>query len=60
MFIVCVNTIDKFSNTLEGEKNPKNIEEQFKKYCLSTKIDKEKRLVSSYVAIQIKYVSFFI
>ncbi|CAH1710538.1 mesencephalic astrocyte-derived neurotrophic factor homolog [Aphis gossypii] len=41
---VCVSTIEKFSKTLEDEKNPKNIEEQFKKYCLSTKIDKEKRL----------------
>jgi len=41
---VCVSTIDKFSKSLEGETNPKNIEEQFKKYCLTTKIDKEKRL----------------
>ncbi|XP_060839097.1 mesencephalic astrocyte-derived neurotrophic factor homolog [Rhopalosiphum padi] len=41
---VCVSTIDKFSKSLEGEKNPRNIEEQFKKYCLNTKIDKEKRL----------------
>lgn len=51
IFIVCVSTIDKFSKTLEGETNPKNIEEKFKKYCLSTKIDKEKRLVSSNMAI---------
>ncbi|XP_025200981.1 mesencephalic astrocyte-derived neurotrophic factor homolog [Melanaphis sacchari] len=41
---VCVSTIDKFSKSLEGEKSPKNIEEQFRKYCLTTKIDKEKRL----------------
>lgn len=46
MFIVCVATIDKFSKTIEGEKNPKNIEEKFRKYCLSAKNDKEKRLVS--------------
>jgi len=52
LFIVCVLTIDKFSKLLEGELKPKNIEEQFKKYCLSTKIDKEKRLVS----FQIKYI----
>ena len=38
-------TIEKFSKSLEGETEPKNIEEQFKKYCLSTKNDKEKRLV---------------
>jgi len=47
-----VLTIDKFSKTIEGELKPKNIEEQFKKYCLSTKIDKEKRLVG----IQKKYI----
>jgi len=47
-----VLTIEKFSKSLEGELTPKNIEEQFKKYCLSTKIDKEKRLVG----IQIKYI----
>lgn len=46
MFTVCVATIDKFSKSLEGETKPKNIEEQFRKYCLSTKNDKEKRLVS--------------
>jgi len=40
-----VSTIDKFSKLLEGETNPKNIEEEFKNYCSSTKIDKEKRLV---------------
>jgi len=47
-----VLTIDKFSKSIEGELKPKNIEEQFRKYCLSTKIDKEKRLVG----IQIKYI----
>jgi len=41
---VCVATIDRFSKSLEGEAKPKNIEEQFRKYCLSTKNDKEKRL----------------
>lgn len=43
--LVCVATIDKFSKTLEGETNLKNIENQFRKYCVSTKNDKEKRLV---------------
>jgi len=47
-----VLTIDKFSKSIEGELKPKNIEEQFKKFCLSTKIDKEKRLVSN----EIKYI----
>lgn len=43
---MCVAAIDKFSKTLEGETDLKKIENQFKKYCLSTKNDKEKRLVS--------------
>lgn len=46
LFVVCVSTIDKFSKTLEGETNTKVIEEKFRKYCHSSKIDKEKRLVS--------------
>jgi hypothetical protein len=41
-----VSTIDKFSKTLEGETNTKVIEEKFRKYCRSSRIDKEKRLVS--------------
>jgi hypothetical protein len=41
---VCVVTIDKFSKTLEGKLVPKDIEDQFRKYCKSTKNDKEKRL----------------
>ncbi|XP_025424437.1 mesencephalic astrocyte-derived neurotrophic factor homolog [Sipha flava] len=41
---VCVSTIDKFSKTLEGETNTKVIEEKFRKYCRSSRIDKEKRL----------------
>lgn len=43
---VCVATIDKFSKAIEGELTPKNIEEQFRKFCQSAKNDKEKRLVN--------------
>jgi len=49
--IVCVATIDKFSSLLKGEKTPTSIEDQFKKYCTSTKNDKEKRLVSKIKSI---------
>lgn len=43
---VCVATIDKFSKAIQGELTPKNIEEQFRKFCRSAKNDKEKRLVN--------------
>lgn len=46
MSIVCVATIEKFAKTLEGDLSTTNIEDSFRKYCLSTKNDKEKRLVS--------------
>lgn len=48
MFIsVCIKTIDKFSATLSEavKKDPKAIEEEFKKFCKGTK-NKENRFVS--------------
>ncbi|XP_050537964.1 mesencephalic astrocyte-derived neurotrophic factor homolog [Daktulosphaira vitifoliae] len=41
---VCVATIEKFSRTVDGVKDLKLIEENFRSFCLSSKNDKEKRL----------------
>jgi len=50
-----VATIDKFSKTIEGKLTPKNIEEQFRKFCQSVKNDKEKRLVSFTIGYKLSY-----
>lgn len=49
---VCVKTVDKFSSSLKEDvkKDHKKIEEEFKKYCKTTK-NKENRFVCHCIAI---------
>lgn len=47
---VCVKTVEKFGSTLDEatKKDPKKIEDEFRKYCKATKASsKENRFVSS-------------
>jgi hypothetical protein len=52
---VCIATIEKFVNTLDEavKKDPKKIEEQFKKFCKGSK-NKENRFVSITVNFSLK------
>lgn len=47
---VCIKTVEKFASTLDEatKKDPKKIEDEFRKYCKTTKASsKENRFVSS-------------
>lgn len=49
---VCIKVLDKFSATLDEEtkKNPKTIENQFRKYCKTSK-GSENRFVSNLIFV---------